>query len=271
MKSIAFFIILLIPCTASANDLDAGTASASMQKAIQDEAANQSAFDSAYCQISQDAYLDIAQQVVVQKDTLLNALQATITQEKAYGNEAVVNALQNMLSYVTASNSTFSDDYARQIPSTSANTEADAAALQALQQTLTSDVTAVGQWTDSLEQEQAAQQAVAIAYLNGNPAVILSMANQVPDVADGTVATIFAIDAVHGCYFVNAGTYSGAASGTEYAITDTSGQYLGNIQLIRTENTYSVGILIHSSDIPLHAVIPDLLTKKTPPDTTSDK
>ncbi|MEN6383607.1 MAG: hypothetical protein ABFD79_00225 [Phycisphaerales bacterium] len=268
MKRIALLStgIMLLSGNVSAADINQVTFGNDMQAALQEEAMNQSAFDAAYCQISQDAYLDISQQSVVQKNNLLAALQATIDQQTSYGNAKVVASLKKIAAYVNAAATTFAEDYRQQIPTTSADASADAAALQALQQNLSSDLSTAGQLTDQLAQARAAQQTATISYINANSAGFLAMAGQLPDVPDGTVATIFATDAAHGCYYINAGEYSGASTGTAYAIMDAAGQYIGNLQLIRTAATYSAGILVSSQNIPLHAKIPALLTKQIPPD-----
>lgn len=269
MKSIALLStgIMLLSGSASAAGINPVAVENDMQTALQEEIANQSEFDAAYCQISQDTYLDISRQSVVQKNNLLAALQAAIDQQTSYGNAKVVASLKKLAAYVNASATTFAEDYRQQIPTTSADASADAAALQALQQNLSSDLSAAGQLTDQLAQAQAAQQTAAISYINANSAVFLVMAGQLPNVPDGTVATIFAADAAHGCYYINAGEYSGASTGTAYAIMDAAGQYIGNLQLIRTAAAYSAGILVYSQNIPLYAKIPALLTKQISPST----
>ena len=236
-----------------------------IQGALEDEQVNQDSFDQAYQQLSKNAYLDVANRIVIQKNDITAALQSAIEQQSSYGNDEIVNSLEQMLDYINSSTSTFENDYAKVVPSTTANQEADLEAIQILRHALSSDLSAVNQIIDNDQQSLDVQEENAILYINNNSALFLAQGDNLPAVTDGTIATIFSIDESHGCYYINAGEYSGVAVGNVYGITDSQGQYIGNLKIIRTVKNYSVGILINTDNVPLNSKIPNLYTRTIAP------
>lgn len=238
-----------------------------LHQAVEDEQSNQSSFNLAYRQASADAYYDVANGIVLSKNQMEAALKAVIAEETSKGNSSLAVYLKNILDWMEKDTSDFPMSYNPYLTS-EIDCSLDQEAVNALQSTIASDYMLVIDMVTAAQKQIEESINSTSQYLENNSFAYDRIGQFLPEIADGSIAEIFYIDAANGCYYLNAGEYSGATVGSIYGIANSNGDAIGFVKVLKTSVTYCAGALINTSaqdDIFVGNAIPSLKTYRTPP------
>jgi hypothetical protein len=258
----AGMLFCLLSNHAFAADVSVLTSTQLLNQALADEQSNQSSFDTAYQQAASNAYLDVENGIVLSKEELESALKTTISQQTSYGNTDLASYLSNILAWLENDTSDFSNTYSSYLTS-GINTSLDQEAVSALQNTIAADYATVANSVTAAQKQIEESISSVGTYLDYNLSTYNAVGQSLPDIIDGSTASIFFIDTNNSCYYLNAGDYSGVLVGSVYGITNSNGDAIGYIKILKVSPTYSAGALINTNsqdDISVGNPVPSLKT-----------
>jgi hypothetical protein len=157
------------------------------------------------------------------------------------------------------------------VPTSAADPNADMVAMNLSLSTISQDIANTKAAIQKTYQDMENKRQAALQYVQANEQSIVEQMPAMPEVPDGTPATLFGIESGSGCYFVNGGVWSGASVGSRYSILDSNGDCQGYLELAVTYPTYSLGVLVDSDEtgIAVGERVDGLYTKTVQPSSSN--
>lgn len=226
-------------------------------------AANLAETDAAYQSTQSDVNAQAMMEIYAEKDKLIAAVRTSI--DANAGNATVVASLNRVLNQLLTDYSTvgFTDAF-QSIPTTTANNAADQAALNTTLSTIETDLATTKAASDLLDQQLEVTRVANATYAKNNASTLLWNAPQIPSLTNGSPAIVYGLDSTSVYYYVNAGSVAGATVGSRYPIAFSNGDVDGYLEIEVVSESYSVGILVRSTDVTLGNLVTGLTTWKPP-------
>lgn len=255
--------LVLTICLESAGlaaSADEELSAAEMEEALAQLDKQQSLFDENFVKLSQDAFLVVAENIVIDKKSLVDQIERASEEQKNAGNDQAAEVLENMLYFVECSENTFAQTYQENVSQTSEDREADKTAYQALMSNLRNDLEQVRQ---SIAEESTGEERKS-QVLNGLDFAFLKRLEQkIRLEPSGMQAKIFLKK--DGGYYINVGLDAGVRPGRVYSVLNLeNGDYVGNLEVIYCMPSLSVAIPSHSTEMPVGMAVAGLKTKHMP-------
>lgn len=217
-------------------------------------------FDQNFLRVRQDAFLMVAQNLVVSETALLAAIDSLC--EHYAQNPALRAALTAMRRQIEVTGNLYEQTYG-QVPLTTVDAEADRVALEMIKRNIAGDLTGVREELDAYNAQLALKKEEVAKFLRSNKQMLWEAGSRLPSAPEESMAFVYEYGDP-GCYFINSGRWGGAYEGRACGVVDGNGDFIATIEIVACTDTVSAGVLLHSINVPMGARIPDLVFRSKP-------